>query len=501
VTSDVVLVPEAMNLDTAIPVAGVVYVLMAGAAAVHVLLHKRNEGAAVSWLGIILLSPFFGALLYALFGINRMRGRAQSRHSDAADRRPPNLDRIAGIVLPDQTEQPVSPGTEVLMDNLTRTGAALHGVALCGGNSISPLVNGDEAYPAMLEAIAVAQHSVLLSSYIFQHDTSGRDFVTALTAAHKRGVVVRVLVDGIGARSGFWASRADRALQKFGVPTARFLSAFSPRTVRFINLRNHRKLLVVDGKHAFVGGMNIRHGNVLKKARRHLTADVHFEVLGPVVQQISVVFLSDWFFATGETLTADMLLPKARAELPLNRAATAHCRVLVDGPDNNYQKLRLALVAALNSAQSSIIIVTPYFLPHNALLDAMQLAVLRGVEVQIMLPRRNNLRIVEWAMRANEKRWLSLGLRLWLSEPPFDHSKFFIVDERWAMIGSSNWDARSLELNFEINVECVDVAFNQSLRALYAEKCAHATEIFERRDGSLLPRLRNNFCRLFSPHL
>jgi len=452
---------------------GLIYVLTAGIAAVHVVLNKRNEGAAVSWLAVIVLSPFFGVVLYTLFGINRMRGRAVLAHLDAAERRPADLNPAASEL------------------------SSLTGASLSPNNSVAPLMDGDQAYPAMLAAIKGAKRSVLLSSYIFQHDVSGRQFVQTLTDAHHRGVIVRVLVDGIGARYGFWRSRADRVLSKQGVPTARFLSTTSPRDVRFINLRNHRKVMVVDGEHAFIGGMNIRHGNVLAQAKRNLTRDIHFRVVGPVVDQISAVFQSDWFFATNEVLKLDS--PNSREKN--SSSGTVRCRVLVDGPDNNYEKLRLALMAAINAAQHQIVIVTPYFLPNNALLDALHLATLRGVSVQVMLPRRSNLRIVEWAMRANERRWLKIGIELRLSEAPFDHSKLFLVDNHWTMIGSSNWDARSLDLNFEINLECVDANLNEQMRAVYAKKLDCSERVLDRRDRSIFPRLRNNFCRLFSPYL
>jgi len=495
---------DSVDAATAIPVVGVAYVVLAAAAAVHVLLNKRNEGAAFSWIGIIVLSPIFGAFLYALFGINRMRGVARSRHVAAAQRRPSRLDPVIKannrVDRRATNEALANAEWESLQSlrTLDRTGTALHGTELLPGNSVQPLVNGDQAYPAMLKAINEATYCVLLSSYIFQHDAAGNQFVEALVAAQKRGVVVRVLIDGVGARYGLWSSRADHALSRRGVSTARFLSAFNPRSLRFINLRNHRKVLIVDGEVGFIGGINIRIGNVLARAKRHRTADVHFVVRGQVVEHITAVFLADWFFATGEALAISRRGDEAAIPQTID---TAKCRVLVDGPDNNYEKLRLSLVAALNSAQDSIVIVTPYFLPNNALLDALQLASLRGVDVQVLLPRRSNLMVVEWAMRANERRWLARGIRLFLSDAPFDHSKFFLVDKQWTLIGSSNWDARSLELNFEINLECVDEKLNQSMQRLFEEKLKNAQALLSPRDTTILPRLRNNFCRLFSPYL
>jgi len=455
-------ITDVVDAGTAVSVAGVLYVILAAAAAVHVLLNKRNEGAAISWLGVILLSPLLGAVFYGLFGINRLRGRAQIVHSDAAERRASSLNSADSD---DQVahNRRVNPSTS--LPALDKTAAALHATRRLGGNSVSPLINGDEAYPEMRQAINLAKHSVVMCSYIFQNDATGRQFVTALAAARDRGVEVRVLIDGVGARYGFWASRADRALDRLGVDTARFLPASSPMDFRFINLRNHRKLMVVDGQLAFMGGLNISHNNVLSAARRHRIRDVHFKVQGPVVSQLVEVFLADWYFATGETLE----IPTPSEGLKKDES-DVQCRVMVDGPDNNYEKLRLTLMSAINAAEHRVLIATPYFLPNNALLDCMQLAVLRGVDVQVLLPRRNN-------------------------------SKFFIVDDEWSLIGSSNWDSRSLELNFEVNLECVDTALNVSLANLFAEKCADGQPLLRGRDTKILPRLRNNFFRLFSPYL
>jgi len=283
---------EYVDPGTAISLLGAIYLMLAVAASLHVILYKRNEAAAFSWLGIIVLAPLFGAILYWLFGINRIQRRAQAEL--------PDPDRYA-IRQHD---------THVVREELVahswrermQFGAGVHQAPYLAGNSIRPLTNGDEAYPEMLAAIDSATQSVVLCSYIFEYDESGQRFVSALANAHRRGVLVRVLIDGLGVGYGFSLVRADRVLRKHGVKTARFLAPLSSRGTRFINLRNHRKILAVDGQLAFVGGMNIRHGNVLSSEVQHKTQDVHFSVRGPVVDQISAVFEADWGFSTQETL-------------------------------------------------------------------------------------------------------------------------------------------------------------------------------------------------------
>lgn len=495
---------EYVDPGTAFSLVGMLYLLLAIVAGVHVVLNKQNEAAAFSWLGIIVLAPLVGAILYWLFGINRIRRRAQAELPDyAIDVNQP----AEGDFLVDIDSVP-----EAWQAHM-RLGMGVHETRYVTGNRVESLINGDAAYPAMIDAISKARHSVFLSSYIFEYDAVGIQFVEALVKANDRGVAVRVLIDGLGVGYGFSLVRADRVLRRRGVKTARFLSTWSSSGTRFINLRNHRKILTVDGEFAFVGGMNIRAGNLLGstessisagkagssverailRSGKHLTQDVHFKVQGPVINQINAVFAADWQFATSEKLKP----PVWRG----GGVGTVNLRALLDGPDDNYQKLQLTLMGAIQLAESRILIVSPYFLPDKSVLSALQLAVLRGVRVDICVPARNNLLIVGWAMRANRRRLLQNGVHLHESSPPFDHSKLFVVDDHWSLVGSSNWDARSLELNFEINLECYDMAMNQELVGIINRKMKHSREVLVCNDQHFLKRLRNNFFRLFSPYL
>ena len=481
----------AVGAGTVFSAAGVLHVLIVGVVGTHVLLNKQNEGAAFSWLGIVALSPFIGAALYWVFGINRIRRHAQAElprgHTPEAPADGPG-------------EAPEAPGLAETLpprwQGLMRLGLAIHPATYLDGNDVTPLIDGDEAYPRMLEAIGSATTSVVLSSYIFEYDDAGKRFVDALIAARARGVEVRVLIDGLGVGYGFSLVRSDRVLRKAGVPTARFLPFLSRAGTRFLNLRNHRKILSVDGRVAFVGGMNIRAGNLLARPSGHHTRDVHFAVRGPVIDQIDAVFADDWQFSSGETLS----LPRWRGA-KADTGGDVVARVLLDGPDDNYQKLQHALIGAINVARISIDVVTPYFLPPSTVLSALQIASLRGVRVRVCVPARNNLPFVGWAMKANVRKLVGYGIEVVASPPPFDHSKLCVVDDRWTLIGSSNWDARSLELNFEVNLECYDRAFNARVRRLVDAKCAAATVLPGTRRDPLPIRLRNNFFRLFSPYL
>ena len=351
-------------------------------ASAHALLHKRDSRAATLWIGFIWLLPVFGPILYLVLGVNRIRRRAVSLGVHKTFSRP----------IPRNLGEPQHEGAEHLK-MLARVVSRVVKRPLTAGNQIQPLVNGDEAFPAMLAAIESAQKSVSLSTYIFDNDASGRQFVAALGRAVQRGVAVRVLIDSAGARYS-WPPITHK-LRHIGVNTARFLPSLAPWRVATINLRNHRKSLVVDGQIAFTGGMNIRHGNVLADKPKGPVQDLHFRVEGPVVAQLQEAFANDWAFTTGEILDGDIWFPEPGS------CGNVIARVITDGPDADFEKLRWTLLAALAEAQTSVQILTPYFLPDMALISALNLAALRGVRVDIILPAKNNLPFVHWASRAH----------------------------------------------------------------------------------------------------
>jgi cardiolipin synthase len=366
---------------------------------------------------------------------------------------------------------------------------------LLPGNRLDPLRNGDEAFPAMLEAIHQAKRTISLSTYIFDRDESGLAFARALGDAAARGVEVRVLIDATGTRYS-WPPILG-VLRREKVRYARFLPALLPWRLLSINLRLHRKIMVVDGTTGFTGGMNIRNGNWLARRPAHPVQDIQFKVQGPVVAQLQETFADDWLFTTGESLRGQDWFPD------LKPAGTALVRGIADGPDEDLDKLRWTILEGLNVARRTVKILTPYFLPDPTIIAALNLAALRGVTVDILLPARNNLPFVHWASVAHWWQILEHGCRIWLGPPPFDHGKLFLVDGGWGLVGSTNWDPRSLRLNFEFNLECYDVDLIGQLETLFQERMNHARQVTsaEVNARSLPIQLRDGVARLFTPFL
>jgi cardiolipin synthase len=345
----------------------------------------------------------------------------------------------------------------------------------------------------MLQAIAAARRSVGLSSYIFRDDAWGGRFIAALVEAQRRGVAVRVVIDGVG--GGWLLSRTYHRLSREGVPAARFFHSLLPWRMPFVNLRTHKKILVVDGTVGFIGGMNIGDENVTSTQPKHPVLDTHFRVEGPVVAQLTHAFLKDWAFTTGETVAGEAWYP----EIAIRAGAPA--RVINSGPDEDIEKLEFAVLEAVSCAEASIVLMTPYFLPDERLVTGLALAAMRGVAVDIVVPERSNKIVVDWATRANIGPLLASGARICRSPVPFRHSKLMTVDGEWCLIGSSNWDIRSFRLNFELCIELYDRQLASALSAMMA-RCSGRSLTQEDLDRRSIPvRLRDAAARLLLPYL
>ena len=454
----------------------------------HLLTRQRDHRSAAFWVALVIFSPLFGACLYGMLGINfvRRRGRHYRGSIGPAYRDPLPICPLFSTKNSAAAERDYS--LAMVLDRISR-------FTFSSGNRIKILINGDEAMPAMLEAIRSANSSIALASYIFEAHHIGADFVSELAAAHQRGVEVRVIVDDAGTRYS-WPS-VTRELSRLGVPVRRFMPNRFMIRLLTLNLRNHKKLLIVDGKVGFTGGMNIREGNMLSRSPAHPVRDLHFRIEGPVITQMQRVFAEDWSFCSGESLDEKLWFPEIAIK------GSSHVLGIVDGPDEDFEAMPVALFAALNAAQHRICILTPYFLPPPTLLASLNLCAVRGVKVVIVTPAKNNLPMVAWAARTLYPELLEAGCRIFESPAPFDHSKIFLIDDAWSCVGSTNWDPRSLRLNFEFNLVCHDEALASNLREIFETKKAESREVTtEMLEMTALPqRLRNGIARLFIPFL
>jgi len=467
----------------------VVWLVVTALAVGHAIMYRRDPRSTLIWMWVSLALPIVGAWLYWVLGINRIERRAVRR---LGRREKPfeTFDRSHVDAESDPHRKAVGHLVSLrkIADRVTR-------MPMLPGNAIEPLHNGEQAYPRMLEAIGRAERSVTLVSYIFDWDDVGREFVAALDAAAERGVRVHVLVDGVGVLGSF--SRMGRLLLESGAEVATFFPVRFPWGRIRLNLRNHRKILVVDGKVGFTGGMNISSRYLIESGSANRVEDLHFELTGPVVAEMQHAFVEDWALATGKVLQGEAYFPR------LTPIGPALCRGISSGPDEDFEDIHWILQAALTSADFDLQIATPYFVPTAALVTGMVMAALRGVRIRLVLPSLVDYRFMRWAADAYLWQLLEHGIEVYRRPPPFVHTKLLIADRRWLLFGSANLDPRSFRLNFEFNVEAYDAVLADRLSAWLDGRIAESQRVtLEQMDSRpTWRRLRDGVAKVFSPYL
>jgi cardiolipin synthase len=427
-----------------------------------VLFSRRSSQAKVAWILGILGFPWIGALLFGMLGgrrlhrrVLRWRGAGLASLADA-DRR----HRGSGV-LP--TPRPPGQATADLLTEASRVGVW----PPVPGNEFTLLAEGPEAFREAREALRAARHHVHLMTYIFKHDATGEAALRELEDAARRGVEVRLLYDGLGS---IGASRYGTGwfdpLRRAGGKVATFLPINPLRAGLRLNLRNHRKLIVVDGDVAFTGGMNV--GDEYRTGSNW--RDLACRVRGPAVPALQRVFAQDWHTATKEVLDGDAYFHR----VPV--AGDVPVQVVESGPDQEDPLAEDLLFGAVVSARRSIDVVTPYFVPTEPIEHALRSAALRGRRVRLLLGDFVDHRVVRWATDAYLPRMIEVGVEVW-RRPEMVHAKAIVIDGAWATIGSTNFDARSLRLNFEMNVVLPDAATAERIAAWYESELSHARRL------------------------
>lgn len=447
----------------------------------HILLYKRDSRSALGWIMACIFIPFGGPLAYFLFGVNRVRSHARDLKL-----------RLFSIGYEIGLTKSTLKGR--YEKGIRAVGYNITGTELSRGNVIQILHNGEATYPAMLEAIRNAKDRVLLTTYILKTDKTGQSFINELSAAVERGVEVNVIVDGVGELYSW--PKPSSLLAKKNIAVVRFMppSLFPPSI--YLNMRNHRKLLVVDNDIAFAGGMNIGDGNLALPDNPRKISDIHFSFQGPIVNDLSKLFYDDWLLATGQQLPRDV------TPSYVNNGDTA-CRVIPDGPDEDLYFLALAIKAVIATAEDSIDIMTPYFVPDRELISALQSAALRGVTIRIVLPVKNDLFYMNWANRNVLSELLQQNIDIYYQATPFCHSKLLCIDQGYSMLGSANLDPRSLRLNYELGIEVFSEEINASIRVHFDEVISKSTRLdrVELENRSIPIRIRDSLVSLLSPYL
>lgn len=450
----------------------------------HILLHKRQPRSALLWILWVWLLPLMGSLAYLYFGINRV-GQAPHR--------------------------PVPEGRRGGQAGLDRLVDAVAGHPRRKGNRLAVLIDGTQGYPAMLDAIKSARRSLDLQTYIFDLDGVGEVILKGLEDAARRGVRVRVLCDGMAASGARPTLR--RRLRAVGGEARAYWQVDRLFRQPLFNLRMHRKLLIADGQVAFTGGLNIsqryakgplarlRDLRFLASARPQVR-DVHFRVRGPLVQDLARSFEADWEHARGGQRPLPELpsgvFPALRGEIgPLD------LRLVKAGPDQDLERIYEVLLGALSLAQRRVDLCTPYFIPDQPLLNLLRLLGYRGVKVRLFVPAKSDHPYLNMAAQEYYDDLLDAGVEVWEVGEPFIHTKLCLVDEGWALLGSSNLDPRSFRLNFEMNLEARSAPLVRRLRKVLDgyRRGGHRVSAEKLARRTALQRLRGALINLWAPYL
>lgn len=468
--------------DTLLWILPPLLIALAVGAAGHALLNKRDSRSAFGWIALCIILPLAGPILYLLFGLNRVSKRARKTY-------------LTKLLKDSSDTLNEPPGTDFRPLSMVGERIVKKGLSSC--DEIVILENGEALYPAMLEAIEAATRRILLSTYIFDNDETGRRFVAALAAARERGVEVKVIVDGMGEFTSL--PRIGGLLRRAMIDFVRFNPITLIPPSLDLNMRSHRKVLVVDGVYAFTGGANIGDRHLSERLGHwDRTMDIHFRMRGRIVDELEWAFRRDWHYCQGTR----HLGPFQHCNR-MHVDAPAWSRLILDGPNKDLDRINDLIIGVVSAARHKVWIMTPYFLPTLDLIGALHAAYLRGVDVQILLPGYNNIKPAHWACRNFLRQILKYDVEVFYQPPPFVHSKLLLIDDQYALIGSANLDPRSLRLNYELGVELFSSDLNVQLSGYFSARREQARRVtreeIERR--SVPERLRDSLAWLFSPYL
>ena len=453
-----------------------------------VVLQRRSPVSTLAWIMVLNIMPVIGIAVYAYFGPQRVkRQRLRRWHSRAALMSQRDVQRL-------RTHRPNAPGWALQHAALIEASC---GMPASSVQSVEILPSGGATLAALLAAIDAAQHHVHLEYYIFEPDQTGTLLLNALTAKARTGVEVRLLVDGVG--SPALLSRKHRQLldefRAAGGEFAVFHPARLDRLRPLVNLRTHRKIVVVDGRVGLLGGINVTDDENEHFRPHDAYRDTHLLLRGGAVRWLQYVFLQDWRYANGKP-------PRGEAEfLPDVAAGDLPVQIVASGPDTDGEAIHRAMIDALNMARQRIWLATPYFVPTEAALLALTNAALRGVQVKLIVPERSDSRIVTAAARSYYKELQAAGVLVFEYRGRMFHAKTLLVDNHYGMMGSANFDNRSFRLNFEVAAVVYDGAFNEQLARMFDDDLSQCKLVPTDRHTPPAQYVFESLARLGSPLL
>lgn len=477
----------------------IIYVLIVILVCLRIIWDTGTTTKALAYLLLVIFVPFIGIFFYFSFGINYRKRKMYSKKIFQDD---VLAERFREQIL-QYSEKTYRENIDIVENNkeLARLLTYDSLSALTSGNEVKLLINGEQKFPEVLNAIASAKHHIHIEYYIFENDSIGKSVIEALIAKVGEGITVRFIYDDFGSHAlnrKILKRMKDGGINLFPFSRVR-LFALANR----LNYRNHRKIIVIDGNIGFVGGINIseRYINSEEQGKKLYWRDTHLRIEGAGTYYLQYLFLCDWNFC------GQSQLQPSREFFPsptlLNNKGNKIVQIAASGPDSERPTILFSLLQAISLASKEILITTPYFIPGESILDALMVAALGGVSVKILVPGISDSRIVNAAAFSYYDSLLNAGAEIYLYQKGFIHSKTLVADDKIAMVGTANMDHRSFDLNFEVNAIVYDETFAKELkREFYKDlKDAESIDVKAWNNRPIIKQLGEKCARLISPML
>lgn len=450
-----------------------------------VISENRNPVKSMAWVLVLLLLPVAGLIIYLVFG-RSLKGMKLISRSDLRELRAMNHFPEHGELpegLTDESHQIIA-----MVDKLIEP-------HLFAGNSIDVFTSGQDKFDALKRDIAAAQDYIHIQYFIIEYDAIGKEIIGLLADKARQGVAVRVLYDYVGSHP--MSARALKLMRSAGIEVHAFMQVTLANMPFRINWRNHRKVAVIDGKVGYMGGMNIADRYVTGSKKQRPWRDTHYRITGEAVSALQASFAIDWNFTTRKLLNVEAQ--------PIARPDGGGCLMQManSGPASRWNNISMIFLNAISLAKRSVYLQTPYFLPSDALLQVLQSGALSGVDVRVMLPARTDSRLLQLATGSYIKECLLAGIKIYFYEPTMLHAKVLIIDDEFVTSGSTNFDFRSFEHNFEINALVYDKGFNRQMKDIFEQDMQQSARMsmgrWKRRP--LVQKALESVVRLISPIL
>ncbi len=473
----------------------IIYLVILILVCLRIIFETHSSTKTLAYLLFCLFIPLIGILFYLTFGINYWRKKVYSKKSDQNVRLLKQLQEkvpqfLSSVVKPEEFSGAQNSELASLVKKDIQSPLTRH-------NRVKLLINGEEKFPELFKCMEEAKSHIHVEYYIFEQDEIGKAFIEILIRKALEGVQVRMIYDDFG--SPAINKKTEKRMREAGIEVHPYHKVIFYLLANRINYRNHRKIVIIDGKTAFTGGINVSDKYINSGDKKLYWRDTHLRIDGPGVYYLQYIFLTDWNFCTSCELEPEDL----HFSQELQQEEDTLVQFVSSGPDSSQPSVLFSILQAIYLAEKEILITTPYFIPGDNIIDALRIAASSGLSVKLLVPGKCDSRIVNAASKANYNSLLKAGVEIYLYKKGFVHAKSMVTDSKLSMVGTANMDFRSFELNFEVNAIVYDEEFARNLRKVFFDDLANAEKIdpdkwYVRR---ITTRLFERMARLLSPTL